>query len=120
MDKIFIDELKVVANIGVWEWERRITQNLIIDIEVAADIAKAAQTDALDDSISYKDIARSVTSFVEQSEFRLIESVAQGIANVILNDFPTSWCKVTVSKPRAVENSRNVRVTIQRTPQDFD
>ena len=118
MDKVFIEELKVVAKIGVWEWERRITQNLIVNIEVASDIEKVAQSDDLQDALSYKEIAQRVTSFVEQSDYRLVESVAQGIADLILHEFPTNWCRITVSKPKAVENSRNVGVTIERSSTD--
>ena len=115
VDKVFIEELKVVARIGVWEWERRITQNLTIDIEFAADIQKAAQSDDLLDALSYKEIAQRVASYVKKSEHRLIETVAQGIADMILDEFPTTWCRITVKKPKAVENSRNVGVTIERS-----
>jgi len=115
MDKIFIHELKVTATIGVWEWERRITQNLSIDIEVAADIKKTAQSDDINDALSYKDIAKRVVEFAKESKFRLIETLAEGIADTILSEFPTFWCRVTVSKPKAVEYSRNVGVIIERS-----
>ncbi len=115
MDIIFIEELKVVAKIGVWEWERRIKQTLILDIHIAFDISQAAQSDNLEDSLSYKDVAKRATSFVQESEFRLIESAAQGVADLILDEFGASWCKVTVNKPKAVENARNVGVTIERS-----
>ena len=114
MDTVFIQELKLAATIGVWEWERKIKQRLIVDLEVGTDIRIPAERDDLDDAVSYKDIAASVTDFVEHSNFKLIETLAEEIAGLILGKFSVDWCKVTVNKPRAVENSRNVGVTIVR------
>ena len=114
MDIVFIQELKLAATIGVWEWERKIKQRLIVDLEVGTDIRIPAERDDLDDAVSYKDIAASVTDFVEHSNFKLIETLAEKIAGLILGKFSVDWCKVTVNKPRAVENSRNVGVTIVR------
>ena len=114
MDTVFIQELKLAATIGVWEWEQKIKQRLIVDLEVGTDIRMPAERDDLNDAVSYKDIAASVTSFVENSNFKLIETLAEKIAELVLGEFSVDWCKVTVNKPRAVENSRNVGVTIVR------
>ncbi len=120
MDTVFIQELKLTATIGVWEWERKIKQRLIIDLEVGTDIRIPAERDDLNDAVSYKDIAASVTDFVENSDFKLIETLAEKIAELVLGKFSVDWCKVTVNKPRAVENSRNVGVTIVRHRSEQD
>ena len=102
------------ATIGVREWERNIKQRLIIDLEVGLDIQAAAASDKLEDSVSYKDIADCVVELVENSEYKLIETVADKIAATILEKYSVLWCKVTVNKPRAVEKSNNVGVRIER------
>lgn len=102
------------ATIGVREWERKIKQRLIIDLEVGLDIQAAAASDKLEDSVSYKDIADCVVELVENSEYQLIETVAEKIAATILEKYSVLWCKITVNKPRAVEKSSNVGVSIER------
>ena len=114
MDIVFIEGLKISATIGVWEWERRIKQNLIIDLELGTDIHKAADSDELDDAISYKDVSLRVIEYVSSSEHKLIETVAENISQIILSEFPIKWCRVKVSKPRAVEKGRNVGIVIER------
>ena len=114
MDIVFIESLKIPATIGVWDWERRIKQNLIVDLELGTGIRKAAETDELDDAVSYKDVSARVVEYVSSSDHRLIETVAQRISEIILSEFPISWCRVKVSKPRAVEMGRNVGVIIER------
>ncbi len=114
MDIVFIESLKVPASIGVWEWEHRIRQNLIFDIELGCDFAKAAESDEIDDAVSYKDVAMRINEYVSESKFRLLETVAEKVAELILAEFAVSWCKVKVSKPRAVEIARTVGVIIER------
>lgn len=114
MDIIFIEGLKISATIGVWEWERRIKQNLIVDLELGTDISNAAESDSLDDAVSYKAVSERVVDYVSGSTNMLIETIAQNIADFILSEFPIVWCRVKVSKPRAVEKGRNVGVIIER------
>jgi len=114
-DIICIKGLKIAATIGVWEWEQRIKQNLILDIEFAKDIRQASATDKIQHAVSYKDVSDSIFRFVSAGEFKLIETVAENVADLILSQFPIHWCKVTVSKPRAVENSLSVGVIIERS-----
>ena len=114
LDIVFIENLKVPASIGVWEWEHRIKQNLIFDIELGCDFAKAAASDEIDDAVSYKDVSMRINEFVSGSKFGLLETVAEKVAELILAEFAVSWCKVKVSKPRAVEMAHNVGVVIER------
>jgi dihydroneopterin aldolase len=114
MDKIFLHELKVETIIGIWEWERQIRQTVIIDIEMSADIAKAAASDAVVDTLNYKSVAKRIQSFVSDSSFQLVETLAEKIAGIIREEFGVAWVKVTVHKPGAIRSSRDVGVEIER------
>ncbi len=115
MDIVFIEKLVVPARIGVWEWEHRVQQNLTFDIELGSDINPAAETDDIECAVSYKDVAVRVTEYVEGGQFKLIETVAEKIAELILAEFAVTWCRIKVSKPRAVEKASNVGVVIERS-----
>jgi dihydroneopterin aldolase len=114
MDKIFLSELKVDTVIGIWEWERRIRQTVIIDLEMSADIARAAATDEVVDTLNYKSVAKRVQSFVADSSFQLVETLAERIAAIIREEFDVAWVKVRVDKPGAIRGSKAVGVCIER------
>lgn len=116
-DTIFLYELKVETIVGIWEWERRIRQTVSIDLEMGADIAKAAATDHIDDTLNYKEVAKRVQQFVGDSEFQLVETMAEKIAEIILNEFDVPWVDVRVNKPGAIRGSRDVGVRIRRARQ---
>ena len=114
MDKIFLNELKVDAIIGIWEWERKIRQTIVIDLEMSADIAKAAATDSIDDTLNYKQVAKRIQSFVGESQFQLVETLAERIAGIVRDEFGVAWVKVRVNKPGAIRGSRDVGILIER------
>ncbi len=114
MDIIFIRDLRIDALIGINEWERRIKQMLSIDLELGADIRKAAANDAIADTLDYKTVAKRVTEFVEASQFYLVETLAQRIAELLMEEFKVPWVKLTLAKPGAVRGSREVGVIIER------
>ena len=114
MDKIFLDELKIETIIGIWEWERKIRQTVIIDLEMSADIAKAAATDDVADTLNYKSVAKRLQQFVGESSFQLVETLAERIAAIVRDEFGVAWVKVTVHKPGAIRGSRDVGVIIER------
>ena len=120
MDKIFIHALKTEAIIGIFDWERQVKQTVIIDIEVSADIKKAALSDSIDDTVNYKRIAKRVLAFVEESRFHLVETLAERIAMLILDDFGISWVRISLSKPGAIRSSRDVGVALERTLDDLE
>lgn len=115
MDKIFLNDLKVPTIIGIWEWERRMRQNVHIDLEMSADIRKAAATDSIDDTLNYKKVAKRVESFVSESSFQLVETLAERIADIICTEFDVDWVRVRVHKPGAIRGSRDVGVEVERT-----
>jgi dihydroneopterin aldolase len=114
MDKIFIHALKAEAIIGIFDWERQVKQTVLLDIELAADIRKAALTDSIDDTLNYKRVAKRVLAFVEASQFHLVETLAEHIAMLILEEFPVLRLNLVLSKPGAVRSSRDVGVVLER------
>ena len=114
MDIVFLHELKVDTVIGIWEWERKIRQTVVIDLEMAADIRKAAASDNIDDAMNYKLVAKRVQQFVADSEFQLVETLAERIASIVVDEFGVSWVRVKLSKPGAIRGARDVGVVIER------
>ena len=114
MDTIFLHGLKVDAVIGIWDWERRIRQSVVIDLDMAADIRRAAETDSVDDTLNYKLVAKRLQQYVSESEFKLVETLAERIAAVVTDEFGVAWVRVRVNKPGAIRGARDVGVIIER------
>jgi 7,8-dihydroneopterin aldolase/epimerase/oxygenase len=119
MDKIFIHALKTEAIIGIFDWERQVKQTVVVDIEISADIAKAALSDSIHDTLNYKRIAKRVLAFVEESKFHLVETLAERIAMLLLEDFGIDWVSISLSKPGAIRSSRDVGVMLERDRNDL-
>ena len=94
MDKIFIHALKTEAIIGIFDWERQVKQTVLVDIELSANIRKAALSDAIVDTLNYKGVAKRVLAFVEASRFHLVETLAEHIAMLILEEFGVEWVSI--------------------------
>lgn len=114
MDIIYLHGLKVDCVIGCWEWERRIVQSLVIDLDMGFETLKSAESDCLEDALSYKDVAKRVAGFVSESKFNLLEKLAEEIARIILDEFPATWCRVKLNKFGAVSGARDVGIIIER------
>lgn len=114
MDRIFLDELKIETIIGIWEWERKIRQTIVIDLEMSADIATAAASDDVADTLNYKLVAKRLQEFVGESSFQLVETLAERIAGIIRDEFDVAWVRVKVHKPGAIRGSKDVGVIIER------
>jgi len=114
MDRIFVTDLRVDAIVGLWDWERAMTQSVSIDLEMAWDIGTAAETDDIDATLDYRAVAKRVAAFVEESRFKLIETMAQHVAELIQREFGVTWLTVCIRKPSAVRGSRDVGVRIER------
>ena len=114
MDIVYIRDLRIDTVIGIYGWERHIKQAVRLDIELAADTARAAASNAIDDTLDYSAIAERVTSFIQESEFLLLEVMAERVAELILSEFNTSWLRLSIGKPGAVSNAREVGVVIER------
>jgi dihydroneopterin aldolase len=114
MDIVFINDLRIETIIGIYDWERKVKQTISLDLEMGTDIRKAAATDAIDDTLNYKAVAKRLIAFVGESEYQLVETLAEKIADIVLSEFDVPWLKLTVHKPGAVRGSRDVGVTIER------
>lgn len=114
-DRIFLRGLAVDCVIGFIEWERRIKQTVVIDLELPVDCRAAAVRDRVEDTLDYKKVAKRVIAFVEASQFQLVETLAERMAQLILAEFAVEWVRVSVNKPGAIRGSRDVGVTIERT-----
>jgi 7,8-dihydroneopterin aldolase/epimerase/oxygenase len=119
LDKIFLQDLRVEAVIGIWEWERRVRQTVSLDLELATDVKKAAATDSIEQALDYKGIAKQLITTVEASEFQLVETLAETLARIVVTEFGVAWVKLSVSKPGAIEGSKNVGVVIERSTEDY-
>ena len=119
MDKIFLSALSVECVVGIWEWERRVKQTVIIDVELAADIRKAASTDHIDDTVDYKKVSKRLLAFVGDSQFQLVETLTDRIAELIITEFGVSWVKVRLNKRGAIRGARDVGIEIERRREDY-
>jgi len=115
MDRVFIEDLRIQTVIGVFDWEREITQTVSLNLEMGFDITRAAKTDAINDTLDYKAVSKRLIHFVENSDFQLVEALAEECARIVLTEFPVSWLQLKLSKPGAVRGSSAVGVIIERS-----
>jgi len=118
-DRIFLHGLTAECIIGFIDWERRVRQTVVLDIELPVDCRRAALTDEVADTLDYKAVAKRVLAFVALSEFQLVETLAHRVALLILEEFAVEWVRVALNKPGAIRNSRDVGVLIERTRADL-
>ena len=118
-DKIYIRDLAIRCIIGVNQDERTEKQDVVINVILFTDTRKAGQTDVLEDSVDYKMVKKAILSLVENSEFLLIEKLAEEIAKVCLDDFKVQKVNVTVDKPGVLRYTRSVAVEIVRTRESY-
>lgn len=114
MDIVFIRDLRIDTIIGIFDWERRIRQTVSLDLEMACDIRTAAASDDIQDALDYKAVAKRLISFVEGSEFLLVETLAEKIATLVREEFGVTWLRLRLSKPGAVRGAQEVGVIIER------
>lgn len=114
-DRVFIESLTVYTTIGVYDWEKTIKQKLVLDLEMAWDNQPAGQSDDVKFCLDYFVVSQSITSFIERNKFELIETVAERVAMLVIEQFSVEWLKIKVSKPDAIANAGNVAVLIERS-----
>ena len=114
MDIIYLHDLRIDTVIGVFDWERRIRQTVILDLDMAADINRSAASDDLADTLNYKAVAKRLIDFVGHSEFQLVETLAERVAELVLKEFSVPWLRLRVNKQGAVRGARDVGVIIER------
>jgi len=118
-DRIFLHGLTTECIIGFIDWERRVRQTVVLDIELPVDCRRASLTDEVSDTLDYKKVAKRVLAYVSASEYRLVETLAHRVAFLVLEEFGVEWVRLTLNKPGAIRNSRDVGVVIERTRADL-
>lgn len=114
MDIIFLGGLEIDTIIGIYDWERKKKQTVVLDIEMAFDIKKAAQTDDIAHTLDYKAVSERVVSFVEKSEFFLVEKLIEEIAAVLRTEFQIPWVRIVLNKRGAITRAKDVGIIIER------
>mgnify|MGYP000244683485 FL=1 len=114
MDIIYIRDLKIDTVIGVFDWERQITQTISFDIDMATDIRKAAASDDLADTLDYKAVSKRLIDYVGESDFQLVETLAERVCEIIINEFQVPWVRLRLNKKGALRGANDVGVLIER------
>lgn len=114
MDIVYIRELEIQTVIGIYDWEREIRQTVSLDLDMGTDIRAAAATEDIENTLDYKAVSKRLIAYIEESEFLLIETMAERVAEIVLAEFPVPWLRLRVGKPGAVTGARDVGVIIER------
>lgn len=114
MDIVYIRELEIETVIGIYDWEREVKQVVSLDLDMATDIYKAAQSEKIEDTLDYKAVSKRLIAFISESKFLLVETMAEQVANILMEEFNVPWLRLRLSKPGAVRGARDVGVIIER------
>lgn len=117
MDKLAITGIKFATLIGIHDWEKKCPQNLHLDIILQTNAQQAAVSDTIDNTLDYDRLVVHILTFVENTHFQLIETLAERLAQEVLNHFPTNWVQITLHKPGALQKAKDVAITIERSSQ---
>lgn len=118
MDIVYIRNLRIDCIIGVFDWERRTRQTVALDLDLAADVARAAKTDRIEDALDYKAISKRLIAYVGESQFQLVETLAEHVAEIALKEFSVRWVRVRINKKGALRQATDVGVVIERGSKD--
>ena len=118
-DRIFLRGLTAECIIGFIDWERRVKQTVVVDLDLPDDCRRAAISDDVADTVDYKRVAKRVLAYIEVSEFKLVETLAHRLALLLLEEFGLEWVRISLNKPGAIRNSRDVGVVIERSRADL-
>ena len=114
MDTMFINDLRIDTVVGIYDWERRIRQTVILDIEMGTDIRKAAASDNIEDTLNYKAVCKRLVKFVRASEYKLVETLLEECARLIMEEFSVTWVRIRLNKTGALRGAHDVGIVIER------
>ena len=114
MDLVYIRGLEVETVIGIYDWEREIRQVVNLDLEMGFNIQGAAQTEDVNNTLNYKTVSDRLIDFISQSEFQLVETMAEEISQLVRDEFGVKWLRLRLGKPGAVPQAEDVGVIIER------
>jgi dihydroneopterin aldolase len=118
-DVIFLAGLTVDCIVGIWDWERRVKQKIVLDVEMAADVRRAAASDSIEDTLDYKKVAKRLLAFVGESRYQLVETLAERVAEIVVTEFGVPWVRVRLNKQGAIRGARDVGILIERRREDY-
>ena len=118
--RIYVEDLRVKVTIGIFDWEKKIKQEISLSYEIDHDNLSASKEDKIEATTDYKTITKKIISFIEENKFELVETFAEKIAEMVIKDFDVNWIKLRVSKPGALRFSKDVGVIIERTSEDYE
>ncbi len=114
MDTVFVSDLRIDAIIGIYDHERTQKQPVVFDFEMRFDVSKAGETEDINDALNYKTLTDTIRTFVEASDYQLIETLAERVAAIIIDDFGVEHVKLTLHKPNALAGTTDVGIVIER------
>ncbi len=114
MDIVYLHGLRLETVIGIWDWEREIRQTVVVDLDMGTDISRAGRSDAIEDTVDYKAVAKRLMNLADESEFFLVEALAERIAETVIGEFGIPWTRIRVIKQGALRGARDVGVVIER------
>ena len=114
-DVIFIEGLSISASIGIFDWEKRVKQDLIIDCRLPFSLSKAAHSNSIHDTVSYAEVANEIITLVKSKHFDLLEQLAEELTTHIFRLFPVNHIELKLAKPAAVKEARSVGIIIERS-----
>jgi len=114
MDAIILRDLRVETLIGIHKRERHVTQTVSIDLDIGLPGTVVFKSDKVADTIDYEQVALKIKALAASGHFRLVETLAERIARLLLEDFGAPWAKISVAKIGILANAKFVGVTIER------
>lgn len=114
MDIVFIRGLRIETTIGIYDWEKAIKQPVVLDLEMASEVARGAASDRIEDALDYKAVSKRLKQFVSEARFELVETLAERCAGIVRKEFGVPWLRLTLNKVGAVSDAAGVGVVIER------
>ncbi|NBC49901.1 MAG: dihydroneopterin aldolase [Gammaproteobacteria bacterium] len=114
MDIVFIKALRIETVIGIYDWEKAVRQPVVLDLEMASDVGRAAASDRIEDALDYKAVSKRLKQFVGNARFELVETLAERCATIVREEFAVPWVRLTLNKVGAVSDAEGVGVVIER------
>lgn len=114
MDIVFIHGLRIDTVIGIYEWERKVQQSIVLDLEMATDVRAAARSGDLADTLDYHAISLRLDAYVREQQFELLETLAERCTELVMREFSVPWLRMRAAKPTAIAAAVEVGVCIER------
>jgi len=114
MDIVFIQDLKIDAIVGIFDWEREVPQVLSVDVHLASDVLPAAKSANIEDALDYGAVASRVRDFIVASKFLLLETLVEDTAAMIMREFNVPWVRLRCKKLQVLQDADGVGVEIER------